>query len=362
VRTVADHLVPLSPEVGFFVYLIFVVVGLITFDLYLAAVVLAMSIIVGLSRAVNRLSSATQSVQRGDFSTRIAVHRRDQVGALQRSFNGMAENLERLVRDAAQKEIWERELSLAHELQQSLLPDTLKVPEPLEFSTYFRPSTALGGDYYDVLTLADGRCAVIVADVSGHGLAAGLRMAMVKSAFELLAEEESDPTKILGRLHHLLRDRLQSPSQRRSFVTATITAIDCASGEIEIVNAGHPPTYLLRGGQVTEIELHGLPLGLLRPAFPCHHETLRAGDVLVWLSDGLLEATDRHDDLFGYQRIVDTLQGHGDDITEVRTALLEAVAEHYGDGGHLDDDLTLVVMRWGGRPAGGSAEAPPHRD
>lgn len=348
-RSLAQHIVPESPEVGSFVYLLFLVLFVGTFDVYLVALVMAATMIVGLSRAVNRLSGATQRIQSGDFSTRIAVQRRDQVGALQRSFNGMAENLESLVRDAAQKEIWEREMSLAHELQQSLLPDTVQAPEPLQFSTYFRPSAALGGDYYDVLTLADGRCAVVVADVSGHGLAAGLRMAMVKSAFELLSEEESDPATLLGRLHHLLRDRLQSPNQRRSFVTATLTAIDRATGEIEIVNAGHPPTYLLRGGEVTEIELHGSPLGLLKPAFPTHHDTLQEGDVLVWLSDGLLEATDRHDELFGYQRIVDTLRGHSDDIDEVRSALLEAVAEHYGDGGHLDDDLTLVVMRWGRR-------------
>lgn len=361
VRSVADHLVPLSPEVGFFVYLIFLVVFLVTFDLYLVAVVMAVTMIVGLSRAVNRLSSATQRIQSGDFATRIAVRRRDQVGALQRSFNGMAENLERLVRDAAQKEIWERELSLAHELQRSLLPDTLQAPEPLEFSTYFRPSTALGGDYYDVLTLADGRCAVVVADVSGHGLAAGLRMAMVKSAFELLSEEESDPATLLGRLHHLLRDRLQSPNQRRSFVTATLTAIDRATGEIEIVNAGHPPTYLLRNGEVTEIELHGSPLGLLKPQFPKYETKLQDSDVLVWLSDGLLEATDRNDDLFGYQRIVETLQGQAGDIETVRSALLEAVAEHYGDGGHLDDDLTLVVMRWGSRVSRGEPKTSSQR-
>ena len=71
---------------------------------------------------MNRLSRNTQQLQSGDFTARIAVRRRDQVGDLQRSFNGMAENLQRLVRDAAQKEIWEHELSLAYELQHSLLP------------------------------------------------------------------------------------------------------------------------------------------------------------------------------------------------------------------------------------------------
>ncbi|MEL7060222.1 MAG: HAMP domain-containing protein, partial [Acidobacteriota bacterium] len=207
-RAVVDLLTPQATDAGALGYVTFGVVALLLFDIYLIALVMALFMIFGLSQAVNRLSVAAEKVKEGDFSARIEVRRRDQVGALQRNFNEMAANLEELIADAAQKEIWERELALARELQQSLLPDAVRAPRPLRAATYFRPSTAIGGDYFDLLHLADGRLAVAVADVSGHGLSAGLRMAMVKSALEVLCGEENEPATVLARLHLLLKERL----------------------------------------------------------------------------------------------------------------------------------------------------------
>ncbi|MCG8456094.1 MAG: serine/threonine-protein phosphatase, partial [Holophagales bacterium] len=216
---------------------------------------------------------------------------------------------------------------------------------------------------------------VAVADVSGHGLPAGLRMAMVKSAIELLCQEGSDPTHFLRRLHRLLRrpdrdrpdrhqhsrdqhsrgqpgrDQHSREKERRAFVTATLAAIDPRTGTLEMAAAGHPPTYLLRRGQVSEIQLPSPPLGgTLTPTFDSEHRQLEAGDLLVWLSDGLIEATDQHDEAFGYDRVAACLQGLGPDPAAAKQAILEAVAGHYGDGGNLDDDLTLVVMSCGAFP------------
>lgn len=346
-RALVGELLPMSPEVNFFVYLVFFLFFLVTFLLYMVALLMALTLIFGLSKAVNRLTEATRRVQEGDFAARIRVERSDQVGALQRNFNDTAASLERLVAEAAQKEIFERELSIAQEMQRSLLPDALEAPDDLDFVTYFRPSRAIGGDYYDLLPLADGRLAVVVADVSGHGLPAGLRMAMVKSAVELLCAEGESPTKLLSRLHHLLADRLRRPGQRRAFVTATIAALDLDTGALEIANAGHPPTYLLRAGDVREISLPSPPLGTLSDAFPSEELRLETGDVLVWLSDGLIEATDAQDEAFGFERVLQSLRASaeaGRKPEGVKQHLLEAVAEHYGQGGQLDDDLTLVVM------------------
>ncbi|MCG8459470.1 MAG: HAMP domain-containing protein, partial [Holophagales bacterium] len=136
------HLVPPSPEVGFFVYLLLLTVFLATLNVYIIALMMATMMIFGLSKAVNRLTEATRRVQRGDFGARIQVYRKDQLGALQDSFNRMAANLEGLVQEAAQKEIFERELELARQMQQGLLPDTLRAPHPLAVATYFRPSRA----------------------------------------------------------------------------------------------------------------------------------------------------------------------------------------------------------------------------
>lgn len=347
------ELVSGATEVGFWVYLVFLGAVLVTLNVYLLAVLMALMMILGLSRAVNRLSEATGRLQQGDFSTRIEVFRDDQIGALQGGFNDMARNLEALVADGAQKEIFERELEIARQMQHGLLPDTLSAPAPFVFANFFQPSRAIGGDYYDLIRLADGRYAVVVADVSGHGLPAGLRMAMVKSAFELLCEESDDPIRILRRMHHLLIDRLRHREDRRAFVTATMAAVDAEKGEIEIVNAGHTPTYRLRDGEVLEIALPGPPLGILTPSLTSKRFDLKPGDIWLWLSDGIIEARNHHDEQFGYARVAEVMTGcdrePGCDPQRIKTAILSSLAEHRGSVA-IDDDLTLVVMSWNPEP------------
>ena len=339
------HLVSRTSEVNLFVYLVFIGVAFLLLNIAVIAALMALMMILGLSRAVNQLSTATERVQRGDFSARIEVRRRDQIGALQGNFNQMAANLENLVAAAAQKEILEKEITIAKDLQRSLLPDTLAAPPSLRFAAHFEPSAAIGGDYYDLLPMDDGRLAVVIADVSGHGLSAGLRMAMVKSALALLCEEERRPKEILRRLHLLMRHRLQSAEGGRGFVTATLTLVDSATGALVVTNAGHPPTYLLRAGEVTEIMLPSSPLGTLGDDFGQTRLELQPGDVVVWLSDGLIEGAGAGEEDFGYERVVEALTGLPPEPTEVRSRLLEAVARHTG-GGAPEDDRTLLVMAY----------------
>ncbi len=344
-RALYYRLVSPTSEVNISVYAAFFGVAFLLLDIAVIATLMALLMIFGLSRAVNHLSTATGRVQRGDFSTRIEVRRRDQIGALQGTFNQMASNLENLVAAAAQKEILEKEISIAQDLQHSLLPDTLQAPATLSFAAHFEPSAAIGGDYYDLLPMAGERLGVVVADVSGHGLSAGLRMAMVKSALALLCEEEERPDEILRRLHYLMRDRLASAGNGRGFVTATLTLVDSATGELVVTNAGHPPTYLLRAGEVTEILLPSTPLGALGADTGQTRLQLEPEDVVVWLSDGLIEATDAEDEDFGYDRIQSVLTGLAPEPAAVRDRLLEAIADHTG-GGAPEDDRTLLVMAY----------------
>ena len=346
-RTIHFHLISRSAEVDTFAYLVMLALIVALIDLWILAAMMALLMISGLSKAVNRLSRATRLVQQGDFSARVEVRRKDQLGELQRSFNLMTENLEKLVASAAREELLERDLEIARELQQSLLPgelatgETACFGEALRFATHFAPSAAIGGDYYDVLPVADGRVAVVVADVSGHGVAAGLRMAMVKSALQLLSEEESDPAKILSRIHSL-------QSSSRGFVTATMALVDCETGQVEITNAGHPPTYLWRAGEVTEIALPSTPLGALEGNFEARKLELEPEDVLVWLSDGLIEAEGGAEEPFGYGRIVESLEqfegnGAASPALGLRDHLLAALSAHTGDTAP-EDDRTLLVM------------------
>ncbi len=338
-----------SAEVDTLGWIAFIVPAFLLFDVYALAVLMAIFMILGVTRAVNRLSKATAAVQEGDFSVRIPVRRNDQLGELQRSFNQMNESLERLVAEAAQKEVLERELDIAQEVQKSLLPSEVLQGESIEFATFFEPSAAIGGDYYDIVELPDresGDLAVVIADVAGHGLSSGLRMAMLKAGLLTLVQQGAEPEEILGSLDHLVR----STGNRRSFVTATLAVIDSTTGMVDLTNAGHPPTYHLRNGVVTEHLLGGTPLGVLENDFGHRKLQLEAGDLLVLLSDGFLEATNEAGEPFGYEATVEALSAPFSSAAEVRDKLLRSVREHTG-WGTAEDDRTLVVMRYRGSAA-----------
>ncbi|HEX6900981.1 MAG TPA: SpoIIE family protein phosphatase [Thermoanaerobaculia bacterium] len=346
-RTVLRHLFSSAAEIDALAWgLLFLVAGLL-FWVYAAAALMAIVMIVGLSSAVNRMSRATEAIREGDFSTRIWVRRRDQVGDLQRSFNEMAANLETLVETSAQKELLEKELELARNLQKSLLPSNLPAGGGIEFATLFEPSAAIGGDYFDVLRLSDHELAVVIADVSGHGLSSGLRMAMIKSALLILVEETREPEEILARLDTVVR----SNRERRFFVTATLGLFDLRTGVLRLINAGHPPTYVVRGAEVEEIVLPSSALGGLGRSYARAEVQLQPGDSVVFLSDGLIEATNATEEPFGYENVKRVLAGaEGESAAAIRDRLLHAVAGHT-QGVPVGDDQTLMVMRWGNRSA-----------
>jgi serine phosphatase RsbU (regulator of sigma subunit) len=222
------------------------------------------------------------------------------------------------------------------------------------FSTYFQPSAAIGGDYYDILPLDGGReparrLAVVIADVAGHGLSAGLGMAMLKAALLILVEEGREPQSILTAL-----DRLVRSTPQKTFVTATLARVDLDRGRLEITNAGHPPTYLLRRGEVREIALPSTPLGVLDSSYRTEALDLEPGDMLVWLSDGFIEATSTEGECFGYERTREALCGDADTPADLRDRFLDAVRTH-SEAQAAADDCTLVVMHYRPSEAGGAA-------
>ncbi len=340
-RSVAQRLFAGSAEINTRVWAgMIAVIGLLT-TIYGLALLMASFMILGLSRAVNRLSRATDAVRAGDFSVRIPVRRHDQLGELQRSFNAMTGHLESLVATAAQKELLEKELTIARELQLSLLPVSLPASARVEFATLFEPSAAIGGDYFDILPIDDERLAVVIADVAGHGLPSGLRMAMIKSALAILVQDGKPPAEILARLDGIVRGEGRS----RTFVTATLAVVDFRRGALEITNAGHPPTYLVRRGEVEEILLPGSPLGGLGDTFGQREVALLPGDLVVWLSDGLIETANGQGEPFGYGRVREALQGTDGSAAQTRDRLVAAVARHAGSTASADD-RTLVAMAY----------------
>jgi hypothetical protein len=233
------------------------------------------------------------------------------------------------------------ELQVARQLQRELLPKASPLVPGWSFAHSSRTANDIGGDYYLFQPLADGRLALAVADASGHGMAAGLLMAITDTALRLAIDLDPAPRAVAGLLHRALR----RTGDRRSFLTLFYGLLEPATGRLDWVCAGHPPPLLRRaGGGVEEPVIAGsLPLGAREQAAPASGElTMAPGDQLVLFSDGLFETVGAAGEAFGYERIRHELAAPGD-ASALHDRLRDALARHLG-AQPLPDDLTLVVV------------------
>ena len=318
------------------------ILGIIFGALYLVAVGFAAAMILRVARAAGRLTRGARAVAAGDLDHRIPVKRRDQLGDLAVSFNAMTESVRGMLGAVAEKERLAREMVLAREIQESLLPPRELTSGPLVVVAHFRPAAEVGGDYFDVLEVAPGRIVAAIGDVAGHGLPTGLLMAMVKSAVAALAGEGRRGRDLLERLNRLL---LGQPLQQR-MVSLALAEIDSDAGRLEITSAGHPPGVLLASdGTVEEILLGSLPLGHHWPD-PPPSRTLAfvPGSRLVLYSDGLVEGRNAAGEPFGYEALHAVLAAHRDAPPGELVAALTAALDRHLAGTPLADDLTIMVV------------------
>jgi serine phosphatase RsbU (regulator of sigma subunit) len=328
-------------DVGRIFRVAFVAVAGILLIVYLQALVIAFVLVGSIVRNVNRLTRAARAVARGDFSVRIRSKSRDQIGDLARSFDGMAESIQKLLAETAEKERLQSELSIARTIQHKLLPPAEASRPGFQVLAHFEPVAEIGGDYYDYIEMPDGRTAIALGDVSGHGLPTGLLVAMAKAALATLLEAGHSGAELFGRLNELIH-RSTDP---RHYMTLALLAYDTRTHRGLLTNAGQLAPYRISGGRVEPLTLPGFPLGLFPDrTFPEREYAFAPGDVVVFLTDGLVEAPNAADEPFGFERLEAVLAAHAaEGAPALRDALLAAVRVHTGGRG-ADDDRTLLIL------------------
>ena len=341
-RLLADQLFAQGvKDVGRIFWVAFVIVSAVLLLVYLVALVIAFVLVGSIVRNVNRLTRATEAIGRGDFSVRIRSKSRDQIGDLARSFDGMAESIQKLLAETAEKERLQSELSIARTIQHKLLPAPEAERPGFRVLAHFEPVAEIGGDYYDYLEMPDGRAAIALGDVSGHGLPTGLLVAMAKAALATLLEAGHCGGELFGRLNDLIH-RSTDP---RHYMTLALLAYDPRTRRALLTNAGQLAPYRITGGRVEALTLPGLPLGLFPDRqFPEREYVFASGDILVFLTDGFVEAADEKDEAFGFERVEAVLAEPAPaGAAAIRDALLAGVRGHTG-GRPADDDRTLLIL------------------
>ena len=248
----------------------------------------------------------------------------------------------RLVERERERQRLEQEINIARDIQQALLPKNFKDYPHLAVSGVNFPCLSVGGDYFDVFPLDEKRTAFLLADVSGKGLGAALLTTMLQGALSGMTLG-TDPARTFNHVNQFLCDH----AEVGRYATMFFGILDEA-GKLEFINAGHPSPILMRQGRAEEAFTEGsFPVGLVPEAeFATATLQLEPNDTLFLFSDGVTEAMDPDEQLYGVPRLVGVLQGKTDlPLDEIQKIVLESV-ENFARGARQADDLTMLVVRY----------------
>jgi phosphoserine phosphatase RsbU/P len=257
---------------------------------------------------------------------------------------GTAIQNNRLVRASLSQQRLQQEMELAHDLQMKLLPKSSHFLPDAQIAARVVPAESVGGDFYHLFRLGEGRTGIMIGDVSSHGYRAALIMALVMSATSIHAQTTSDPSRVLSALLATLTDELESTEM---FVSVFYAILDPVRGHMRYANAGHPHAFVVAmDGCVERLEATAPPLGMSeqmpitvgRPWKP-------GGDLLLLFTDGVSDARNRFDQRLGESGITEIARTHRNEPPAmILEQMLTTLRQHMGDVTRRDD-LTLVITR-----------------
>ena len=240
---------------------------------------------------------------------------------------------------------FETEVQIAHDIQQSLLPDECIESPSCSICGKTLPAAEVGGDYHDIVQTRAGQVAVAIADVTGHGVGAGILSAMTKSALHLQLEHEAAPDSVLTHLNRVLHE----VSNEKTFVTFAYALIDPPRKMLHMATAGHPPILhrSAMSGVVTSFRSKNPALGIRRNVDFDHGESMHytPGDLLLLYTDGLLEATNGEGKQFGDELLREHFAKAAGTPQQFLATLLSDLRQFTARGEGFDDDVSLVCIR-----------------
>lgn len=317
------------------------------FILLSIGVALTMIIMSSLTRPIKTLRAGLEKIGRGDLTTRLQMSGRTDLGQLGEHINDMTARLESATREMLDKERMAHELALAQRIQRSLLPSERTQTGNFVIQGAQVAAAEVGGDFYDVFELDNGRVGVVVADVAGKGLAGCMVTSMLAVLIRSMRHTSLSPKELLIALEHRLCEFLEPGV----FITMFYGILDPQTGVLTYASAGHCPLLVYRASS-QEIELHqtkGIPIGAVRKNVlgrTLTNFTLSTdpGDVVVQYTDGMYESWNADQECFGMERLAEVVgevagQGPGTLIQQLFARLSAWVGSR-----QLNDDGTVLVL------------------
>lgn len=303
-----------------------------------------------LVKRLQRLVKATGQFAAGDYSQRVRVGRKDEIGQLESQFNTMAQQLvesidrQKVLTDQQarleERARIEQELRTAQYIQRALLPRDVPSLPGWQLMPVYRPAREVGGDFYDFHPFDDGRLGIIIGDATDKGISAALLMATTCTMLRTAAQESSSPDEVLARVNDLLAATIPTGM----FVTCFYAVLDPHSGSLHYANAGHDLPFWRHSSGVSELKATGMPLGMMPGSrYDVQEATLSPGDSLLFYSDGLVEAHNARRDMFGFPRLMNLMAAHASG-TDLVDFLLCELSTFTGESVEQEDDVTLMAV------------------
>ncbi len=322
-----------------------ILLGLLFLAVMAGAVVVAIGALRAAARPLSEVTNSMAKVAGGDLSTRIPGSYSDELGALVGSFNTMVAEVARSHVELKRTEALRQEVQIAHRIQTAILPNSPAVTG-YEVAARMKPAEDVGGDLYDILSFPDTFW-LLVGDVSGHGINSGLVMMMAQAAaYGTIADDPNrDPRDVVAAVNRVVHENVRQRMQRDDYLTL-MAARHMGNGRFVAAGA-HQPIFIARcGGTVDVIEPAGPWVGLtadLSTQIVAYEFQLGPGDVVCFITDGVVEAQDAAGTLFGEDRLTGLLRAERPaSAAENLTRVFQAVEAHAATQA---DDITVVVLR-----------------
>ncbi|MCX6144229.1 MAG: PP2C family protein-serine/threonine phosphatase, partial [Ignavibacteriales bacterium] len=250
----------------------------------------------------------------------------------------------RLHKDIVEKERIEKELEIAGTIQRRLLPKQLPALTGYEIDAVARPSKNVGGDYYDLIMLSDGKCAFVIADVSGKGVPAALLVSTLHASLHAFIDSAVNLAQLVKRLNVVVHGN----TEPERFITLFMAILDPSDGSLTYVNAGHNFPFILRTQQssIQPLSSTGLPLGMF-DGVEFQQETVKLdpSEYLVLYTDGVTEAMNKSFDEYGESRLRQVMIGSSDKSASGFLGGIVSDVEKFVAGEPQSDDLTMLVLK-----------------
>ena len=249
----------------------------------------------------------------------------------------------RLFKETLEKQRLEKDLETARNIQQNLLPKSFPHLSNFEIRGYNKSARMVGGDYFDIVKLDDGKILIAVADVSGKGVPAALLMANLQAFLKSIVKQKLP----LAEATNLINDLVAENTMLGSFITFFWCIIDNNTKELTYVNAGHNPPLWIRNGSITKLKKGGMILGVLPTTIPYLFESIKleSGDAVVLFTDGITEAMNTNGEEFSDERLEELSVKYFRESAEKILANIKKNVEEYTRGAEQSDDITSVIIK-----------------